>query len=78
MSNAFEPVTPVLQENNPDMTTKPAPTIVLVHGAFADAGSWTGVIAELQNHGIRGPSTPPLRLALGRDPARWPVTGAAP
>ncbi|WP_030674731.1 alpha/beta fold hydrolase [Streptomyces cellulosae] len=28
------------------------PTVLLVHGAFADAGSWSGVIAELQNHGI--------------------------
>ncbi|MFI6932244.1 alpha/beta fold hydrolase [Streptomyces sp. NPDC050287] len=28
------------------------PTVLLVHGAFADAASWSGVIAELQNHGI--------------------------
>jgi pimeloyl-ACP methyl ester carboxylesterase len=28
------------------------PTALLVHGAFADASSWSGVIAELQNHGI--------------------------
>lgn len=27
------------------------PTIVLVHGAFADASSWNGVIAELQDDG---------------------------
>src|ERR1700736_6403549 len=25
-----------------------SPTVVLVHGAFADASSWSGVIAELQ------------------------------
>ncbi|MER6514894.1 alpha/beta hydrolase [Nonomuraea sp. NPDC001636] len=28
------------------------PTVVLVHGAFADASSWAGVIAELQDSGI--------------------------
>jgi pimeloyl-ACP methyl ester carboxylesterase len=42
------------------MTT--TPTALLVHGAFADAGSWTGVIAELQNHGIPVLAPPnPLR-----------------
>ena len=28
------------------------PTVVLVHGAFADGSSWAGVIRELQAHGI--------------------------
>ncbi|MFI6180171.1 alpha/beta fold hydrolase [Nonomuraea sp. NPDC051191] len=28
------------------------PTVVLVHGAFTDASSWAGVIAELQESGI--------------------------
>jgi hypothetical protein len=28
-------------------------TVVLVHGAFADASSWTGVIERLQAHGVR-------------------------
>ncbi|WP_327127610.1 alpha/beta fold hydrolase [Streptomyces sp. NBC_01727] len=28
------------------------PTVVLVHGAFADASSWSGVVAELQGDGI--------------------------
>ena len=28
------------------------PTVVLVHGAFADASGWAGVIAELQGDGI--------------------------
>ncbi|WP_371668659.1 alpha/beta hydrolase [Streptomyces sp. NBC_00289] len=38
------------------------PTVLLVHGAFADAGSWSGVIAELQNHGIPVLAPPnPLR-----------------
>ncbi|MBT2439585.1 alpha/beta hydrolase [Streptomyces sp. ISL-36] len=47
------------------MTTNPTPTAVLVHGAFADAASWTGVIAELQHHGIPvvAPSNPLRGLA---------------
>jgi pimeloyl-ACP methyl ester carboxylesterase len=28
------------------------PTIVLVHGAFADSSSWNGVIADLHQHGF--------------------------
>ncbi|WP_372343654.1 alpha/beta fold hydrolase [Streptomyces sp. KL116D] len=27
------------------------PTVVLVHGAFADSSSWNGVIEKLQSHG---------------------------
>ncbi|MBK3577706.1 alpha/beta hydrolase [Streptomyces sp. MBT65] len=43
----------------------PTPTVLLVHGAFADAGSWSGVIAELQGHGIPvlAPSNPLRGLA---------------
>ena len=29
------------------------PTIVLVHGAFAESSSWDGVIAQLQQHDVR-------------------------
>src|SRR5919199_54564 len=29
------------------------PTVVLVHGAFADGSSWNGVIELLQSEGIR-------------------------
>lgn len=43
------------------MTTT-TPTVLLVHGAFADAASWSGVIAELQGHGIPVIAPPnPLR-----------------
>ncbi|WP_329183475.1 alpha/beta fold hydrolase [Streptomyces sp. NBC_01428] len=43
------------------MTTS-TPTVVLVHGAFADAASWSGVVAELQSHGIPVVAPPnPLR-----------------
>ncbi|KOV96133.1 alpha/beta fold hydrolase [Streptomyces sp. NRRL B-3648] len=40
----------------------PTPTVVLVHGAFADAASWSGVIEELQGDGIPVIAPPnPLR-----------------
>ncbi|MGW1986724.1 alpha/beta fold hydrolase [Streptomyces collinus] len=42
--------------------TAPTPTVVLVHGAFADATSWSGVIEELQREGIPVVAPPnPLR-----------------
>ncbi|MET9338116.1 alpha/beta hydrolase [Nonomuraea sp. NPDC003804] len=38
------------------------PTVVLVHGAFADSSSWSGVIAELQAQGVPVVAPPnPLR-----------------
>ncbi|MFD4633490.1 alpha/beta fold hydrolase [Streptomyces sp. NPDC058284] len=44
------------------MSTSTTPTVLLVHGAFADAASWTGVITELQNDGIAVIAPPnPLR-----------------
>lgn len=40
----------------------PTPTVVLVHGAFADAASWSGVVAELQAHDVPVIAPPnPLR-----------------
>jgi pimeloyl-ACP methyl ester carboxylesterase len=41
------------------------PTVVLVHGAFADASGWAGVIAELQGDGITvmAPANPLRGLA---------------
>ena len=38
------------------------PTVVLVHGAFADGSSWNGVIERLQAEGVRATAPPnPLR-----------------
>ncbi|MER6562181.1 alpha/beta hydrolase [Streptomyces sp. NPDC001027] len=38
------------------------PTVVLIHGAFADAASWSGVISELQDRGVAVIAPPnPLR-----------------
>lgn len=36
---------------NPATAAEAKPTIVLVHGAFADSSSWDGVIAKLQKDG---------------------------
>jgi pimeloyl-ACP methyl ester carboxylesterase len=42
--------------------TPGSPTVVLVHGAFADASSWTGVIKRLQAKGVQVTATAnPLR-----------------
>jgi pimeloyl-ACP methyl ester carboxylesterase len=32
--------------------SKPTPTVVLVHGAFADGSSWSGVVERLQAKGV--------------------------
>src|ERR671910_2987126 len=50
------------------MSTNPqdgaaGPTVVLVHGAFADASSWNGVIERLQAEGIQ--VTAPANLLRG-------------
>lgn len=39
--------------SNTAMAQSSKPTIVLVHGAFADSSSWNGVIAQLENDGYR-------------------------
>lgn len=33
--------------------TSGKPTVVLVHGAFADSSSWNGVVERLQSHDYR-------------------------
>jgi pimeloyl-ACP methyl ester carboxylesterase len=53
----------------PALAQTPKPTIVLVHGAFADASSWTGVIKLLQRDGYPVIATGnPLR-SVGGDAA---------
>jgi pimeloyl-ACP methyl ester carboxylesterase len=44
-------VIPVAAQTVSDAATKP--TIILVHGAFADVSSWNGEITLLQNDGYR-------------------------
>jgi pimeloyl-ACP methyl ester carboxylesterase len=42
--------------------TAGSPTVVLVHGAFADSSSWNGVIKRLQANGVQVTAAPnPLR-----------------
>jgi len=45
---------------NEDLTNSGQPTIVLVHGAFADGSSWNGVIERLQRRGytVVAPANP--------------------
>ncbi|MFI6600099.1 alpha/beta fold hydrolase [Nonomuraea sp. NPDC050536] len=49
-----------------DSSARRLPTVVLVHGAFADAGSWDGVVAQLQRRGypVIAPANP-LRSLSG-------------
>ena len=65
-----------------ETTTAAAPlTVVFVHGAFADASGWNGVIERLQADGVQvtaprihyaaSPSTPPTSPAIStRFPAQ--------
>jgi pimeloyl-ACP methyl ester carboxylesterase len=46
-----------------DTTPSETPTVVLVHGAFADASSWSGVITRLQAEGV--PVTAPANPLRG-------------
>ena len=51
----------------PPATTNGAPlTVVLVHGAFADASSWNGVIQRLQAAGMQvtAPANPLRGIAI--------------
>jgi len=47
----------------------PQPTIVLVHGAWADASSWNAVSAELRGHGFTVFSPPNLLRGVETDAA---------
>lgn len=50
-------------------TAEPLPTIVLVHGAFADTTSWDGVATTLRDHGYR--------VVVPDNPLRGPTFDAA-
>ncbi|MEU4659699.1 alpha/beta hydrolase [Streptomyces sp. NPDC023723] len=52
------------------------PTVVLVHGAFADSSSWNGVVGALQSHGypVVAASNPLRGLAADSDYVRQLVT----
>src|ERR1700710_657280 len=49
-------------QSGPPHGSNPKPTIVLVHGAWADASSWSAVIKRLQSDGYTVDAPPnPLR-----------------
>ena len=49
-----------MNATQPSPQLGPLPTVVLVHGAFADAASWNGVIQQLQQQGctVIAPANP--------------------
>jgi pimeloyl-ACP methyl ester carboxylesterase len=49
--------------------TDGTPTVVLVHGAFVDASSWSGVIRQLEAAGIDVVAPPNLLRGIGVDAA---------
>jgi pimeloyl-ACP methyl ester carboxylesterase len=51
------------------MTESPAPTVVLVHGAFADASGFGGIIRELtrRGYGVVAPPNPLRSVAFDAD-----------
>ncbi|HEX2746057.1 MAG TPA: hypothetical protein VHN16_16880 [Streptosporangiaceae bacterium] len=59
--------------NATDKQTGVKPTIVLVHGAFADASSWNGVIERLQQQGytVIAAANPLRALASAGRRTRW-------
>ena len=48
----------------------PKPTVVLVHGAWADASGWDGEIRRLQDDGYSVPGKPPAQIRPRRRPLR--------
>ena len=63
------------QTAHPAATAKP--TVVLVHGAWADSSSWDGVIGRLQNHNYTVDVFPtPLRTLKGDTAALREYLGA--
>ena len=48
------------------MNANGSPTVVLVHGAFADASSWNGVIKRLQEKGLQvtAPANPVRGISI--------------
>lgn len=48
------------------MTT---PTVVLVHGAFAESASWNGVIARLADYGVKSMAPPNELRSVSGDAA---------
>jgi pimeloyl-ACP methyl ester carboxylesterase len=54
---------------SPAANSEPKPTIVLVHGAWADSGSWNGVVLRLQRDGYTVDAPPNPLQGLAYDTA---------
>lgn len=61
-------------------TANPKPTVVLVHGGFADASNWNGVIQRLQRDGYNtiGPGQSAARTAHRRAARSRPTFPSPP
>src|SRR3989442_137604 len=67
-------VTPMLRRTRPRSddareTDMPRPTIILVHGAWADGSSWNAVASELQGQGFTVYGPPNLLRGVATDAA---------
>lgn len=60
---------PLVAAVAPARSAEPKPTIVLVHGAFADSSSWNGVAAQLQRDGYHTVAAPNTLRSPRRDAA---------
>src|SRR5262245_44730057 len=70
MPRRFHVIGEEILMSTPDTTrTDATPTVVLVHGAFVDASSWNGVIAELKAAGLDVVAPPNLLRGVGVDAA---------
>ncbi|WP_405752668.1 alpha/beta hydrolase [Streptomyces sp. NBC_00012] len=66
VAHAAHPVQPAPADRSAERHGRPAaPTIILIHGAFADASSWSAVVERLQRQGHRvlAPALPLRGLA---------------
>jgi pimeloyl-ACP methyl ester carboxylesterase len=58
--------------------TEQKPTVVLIHGAFAESASWNGVVERLQARSVSAVAVAnPLRSLPGESIPSWFVFGAA-
>jgi hypothetical protein len=61
------PPSPLLKvERESKIMPEQTPTVVPVHGVFAESASWNGVISRLQRRPLRHRSSTPPSLLLGR------------
>jgi pimeloyl-ACP methyl ester carboxylesterase len=64
-STAFAAASPAASAASPAASSRTKPTVILVHGAWADSSNWSGVISRLQADGypVIAPANPLRGLA---------------